>query len=68
MPAYHDQDKDKAIKSIAFSKRAMINAFYEADIHESRDTPENGQVVCNDTTQSTIANASIINNILYTRN
>jgi coenzyme F420-dependent glucose-6-phosphate dehydrogenase len=48
MPASYDQDKDKAIKSIAFWKGAMLKAFFEVDIHDPRELQENGQVVGND--------------------
>ena len=44
-----NQDKEKAIKSIAFWKGAMIKAFFEADIHDPRQIQENGRVVGDDT-------------------
>jgi hypothetical protein len=47
MPSSYDQDK--AIKSIAFWKGAIIKGFFEADIHDPREIQENGHVVGNDT-------------------
>jgi coenzyme F420-dependent glucose-6-phosphate dehydrogenase len=51
IPASYDQDKEKAIKSIAFWKGAMIKAFFEVDVHDPREIQENGQVVGDDTMQ-----------------
>jgi coenzyme F420-dependent glucose-6-phosphate dehydrogenase len=48
IPASYNEDKQKALESIGFWKGAMINAFYEADIHDPRKIEENGQVVGND--------------------
>ena len=51
IPASYDQDKEKAIKSIAFWKGAMIKAFFEVDVHGPPEIQENGQVVGDDTMQ-----------------
>lgn len=48
IPASYDEDKEKALESIAFWKGSMIKAFYEVDVHDPRKIEENGQLVGND--------------------
>jgi coenzyme F420-dependent glucose-6-phosphate dehydrogenase len=49
LPASYDPDKQKALESIAYWRRAMVKAFFEVNFHDPRKIEESAQAVGMDT-------------------
>ncbi|HVX01701.1 MAG TPA: LLM class flavin-dependent oxidoreductase [Nitrososphaera sp.] len=49
VPASYDEDRQKALQSIAYWRGSTIKAFFNVDYPDPRDIEEDGKVVGNDT-------------------